>query len=246
LTYGPGADDVCSIKPLVVGYARFSNTYQNLRDYLENLPAATVLADKASLQFTSANKVAPAAQTIRLTTQSGGTATYKLRADASWLQLSTVTGSLSANAPAQVNVTVDASQFDQPGQYSSTITILSGSAAPQFITVKATMTQDQSNVVASISPSQVQQTGGQWSFTIRLAETAGAATRITAMKLNGTDYSSNIKSWFGTDRIAAKGTVEAPLQGEGKFPAGAQYFEFSGMDEGSGQHWYRTATVTFQ
>jgi hypothetical protein len=108
------------------------------------------------------------------------------------------------------------------------------------------MTLDQSNVVASISPRQVQQTSGQWSFTIRLAETAGAATRITSIKLNGTDYSSNIKSWFGTDRIAAKGTIEAPLQGEGKFPAGAQYFEFSGMDEGSGQHWYRTATVTFQ
>jgi hypothetical protein len=183
---------------------------------------------------------------VRLTTQSSGQATFKIRADASWLQVSAVTGTLSANSPAQLAITVDASQFDHPGQYSSTITILSGSAAPQFISVKATMTLDQSNVVASISPSQVQQSGGQWSFTIRLAETAGSATRVTALKLNGSDYSSKIKEWFGTDRIAAKGTIEAPLQGSGKFPAGAQYFEFSGIDDGSGQHWYRTATVTFQ
>ena len=248
LTYGPYSPELssCQINPSVDGYGRFSNAYQYLKDYLEDLPAAAVTADKPSLQFAVANHAAATSQTVRLTTQSAGQVTYKLRADASWLQVSSVTGTLSANAPAQVAISIDSSQFDQPGQYSSTVTLLSGTAAPQFINVKAIVTVDQSNVTASISPGQVQPSGGQWSFTIRLAESAGAATRVTTMKVNGTDYSSNIKSWFGSDHIAAKGAMEAPLQGSGTFPAGTQYFEFSGIDDGSGQHWYRVATVTFR
>jgi len=142
-------------------------------------------------------------------------------------------------------ITVDPSKFDQAGQYSSTVTIFSGTAAPQFIDITANVTMDQSNVVASITPSQVQRTGGQWSLKVQLAETAGAATRVTALKVNETDYSSSIKSWFGTDRIAAKGVIEAPLQGSGAFPPGIQYFEFWGIDD-SGQHWYRVTTATFQ
>ena len=247
LTYGPYSPDAsaCQIDPSIDGYGRFSNAYQFLKDYLEDLPAAQVNPDKTGLSFTVANHATPAGQTVRLTTQSSGTIAYKLRADATWLQVSTVTGNLSAAAPATVTITVDPSKFDQAGQYSSTVSIFSGTAAPVFINVTTTVTVSQSNVVASIAPSQVQLTGGQWSFTIRLAETAGAATQVTSAKVNGTDYSSSIKSWFGTDRIAAKGAIEAPLSGTGVFPAGTQYFEFRGIDD-SGQHWYRTATVSFQ
>jgi hypothetical protein len=92
----------------------------------------------------------------------------------------------------------------------------------------------------------VVQSGAQWSFQIRLAETAGASTRVTALKFNGTDYSADIVSWFGTDRIAASGAIVAPLAGAGVFPHGDQYFEFWGVDDASGQPWYRVASVTFQ
>ena len=90
------------------------------------------------------------------------------------------------------------------------------------------------------------QAGAQWSFQIRLQETAGASTRVTALKFNGADESANIVSWFGTDRIPASGAIVAPLSGAGVFPHGDQYFEFWGVDEASGQPWYRVATVTFQ
>jgi hypothetical protein len=105
---------------------------------------------------------------------------------------------------------------------------------------------DQSNVVAGITPNPVVQDSAQWSFQIRLQETAGAPTRVTALKFNGADESANIVSWFGTDRIPASGTIVAPLSGAGVFPHGAQYFEFWGVDDASGQPWYRVATVTFQ
>ena len=247
LSYGPVASDgtVCTINPSVDGYARFSNTYAQVHDYLENLPADLVTPAHAAVSFTIANHAAPAAQAVQLVTQSTGQVVYKLRADASWIKLSGITGSVSAKTPATVTVSVDTAQLAQPGQYSSTVTILSGAAPPQFLRVTANVRVDQSNVVASITPNPVVQ-DGQWSFQIRLAETAGASTRVTALKFDGADYSSKIAGWFGTDRIAASGAIVAPLQGTGVFPRGDQYFEFWGVDDASGQAWYRVATVTFQ
>ena len=248
LTYGPESPDLtaCQIDPMIVGYGRFSMAYPALKDYLENLPAAEVLPDKANFSFSLADRAAPAGQVVRLTTQTTGQVAYKLRADAPWILLSSMTGTLSAASPAPVTISIDAAQFTRADKYTSTVTIFSGAAPPQFINVTATVTLSQSNVTASIAPNPVVQSGGQWSFKIRLVESAGAATRLTGVKLNGTDYSANIPNWFGTDHIAANGSIEAPLSGTGLFPSGAQYFEFSGVDDISGQHWYRVATVVFQ
>ncbi|MCX6632153.1 MAG: hypothetical protein NTW28_31470, partial [Candidatus Solibacter sp.] len=248
LSYGPMLRDgtVCTINPSVAGYSRFSNTYARVKDYLENLPADLVTPSTAALNFTVANRAAPAAQAVQLVTQSTGQVAYKLRADASWIKLSNITGSLSAKTPDIVTISLDPAQLVQPGQYSSTVTIFSGAAPPQFLRVIAAVQVDQSNVVAGITPNPVVQSGAEWSFQIRLADTAGAATRVTALKFNGTDYSANIVSWFGTDRIAAGGAIVAPLRGAGVFPPGDQYLEFWGVDEGSGQSWYRVATVAFR
>ncbi len=248
LSYGPFSPtvSVCDMEPSVDGYGRFSNAYQHLKDYFENLPAAMVTPDKTRLTFSVANQTSPPSQAVRLTTQSTGQIAYKLRADAPWIQLSSIAGTLSANSPAQVTVKIDATKFDRPDQYSTTISIFSGAAAPQFVNVTATVSAPQSDVAVSITPNPVAQSGGQWSFTVRLAETAGVATRVTAAKLNGTDYSSSLKNWFGSDHLDANGAIEAPLQGSGPFPRGAQYFEFWGVDDATGQHWYRVATVVFQ
>jgi hypothetical protein len=247
LSFGEVLDDgtVCTINPSVAGYSRFSNTYSHISDYLENLPAMMVTAVQPKVSFTVANHTAPAAQSVQLTTQSTGQVTYKLRADAPWIKLATMTGNVSAKAPATVNVTVDTAELTTPGQYSGTITILSGAAAPQFINVTAIVQMDQSNVIPSITPATVVQSGG-WSLQIRLLETGGTATHLTALKFNGADYSSSIAAWFGTNAIAANGAIVAPLSGQGLFPAGDQYFEFWGVDDASRQPWYRVATVTFR
>ena len=248
LSYGEVLSDgtVCAINPSVAGYSRFSNTYAHVSDYLENLPAAQVVPDHPALAFTVANRTAPAGQSIRLTTQTSGQVPYRLRSDASWISTSVSSGTVSANASSPVTITIDPAQLAQPGQYQGTVTILSSSAAPQFINVTATVKADQSNVTATISPNPIEQTGGQWSFQIRLAETAGVATRLTALKFNGADYTSSVAGWFGTTSIQANGSITAPLTGAGLFPAGDQYFEFWGVDEASGTPWYRVATVTFR
>jgi hypothetical protein len=244
LSYGETLEDgsVCPINPAFAGYSRFSNTYSQVKDYLENLPAVQVTPDHSSLAFTIANHTAPAGQTVKLTSQSSGQVSYRLRADANWIRIS----SLGGNAPGSVTVTVDPAQVVQPGKYTGTVTVLSGAAAPQFINVSATVKVDQSNVVATVSPTPVVQNGGMWSFQIRLLETAGVATHLTGLKFNGADYTSSIADWFGTANLGANGALTAPLSGAGRFPAGDQYFEFWGIDDVSGQTWYRTATVTFQ
>jgi hypothetical protein len=247
LTYGPESPTLsaCQIDPFVAGYGRFSNTYPYIMDYLEDLPAAEVLPNLSSVSFNVLNHQAPAGQTIQLTTQSSGQASFKLRADASWILLSAVSGNLTAGQPAKVSLTVDPGQLMQAGQYSGTVTILSGAAPPQFINVTATASVNQSNVVASISPNPVYQSGGLWTFTIQLAETVGAATSVTVLRVNGVDYSSQIAAWFGTTHIAANAIIQATLRASG-LPPGDQYFEFEGTDDTGGQTWYREAAVTLR
>ena len=109
LSYGPLLSDstVCTITPSVAGYSRFSNTYTHVKDYLENLPADLVTPAKPVVTFTMANRTAPAAQTVQLVTQAAGQVSYKLRADAPWIKLSAITGTLSAKSPATVNISLD-------------------------------------------------------------------------------------------------------------------------------------------
>ena len=243
LTYGEVSNTLsaCQIDPSIDGYYRFSNAYTPLKDYLEDLPSAEVMPAASSLSFAVTNHAAAPSQTVQLTTGSADQAAYKLRADAGWILLPTASGTVSAGAPAKVAVAVDASQLTQPGEYDGTITILSGAAAPQYIDVTVQVQSIQSNVAVSISPNPVYQSGGQWSFTIGMTESGGAGTRITALKINGVDYSSAIASWFGANYLPANGSLAAPLSGSGPFVPGTQFFEFWGQDD-SGQAWYREAT----
>jgi len=250
LSYGLFSEqvNVCEIDPSFSGYSRFSGIYEHVKDYLENLPAATVLPQPTDVRFTAVNGVSnPARQTVRLTTSAASAVNFKLRADASWIRLSTVAGTVSASAPASVDISLDTSKFDRPDKFQSTVTILSGAAAPQFINVYADVRLERSNVVATVTPNPAlsQPASPLYSFKLRLEEKAGFATRLTSVKLNGYDFSRSILDWFGTDLIPAKGALEADLSTDFPFVPGPQYFEFWGVDVTSGQHWYITAIATF-
>jgi hypothetical protein len=242
----------CAIDPFVSGYGRFSIAFPYLRDYLEDLPATEVTPTPANLQFKSLNGViaAPVSQTIALTTESATPVTFKARSDAAWIKLSASSGTLSSSAPASVEVWIDPRFLPKSGSFASTVTILSGAAAPQFVDVRAELKLDRSNVAIAIAPNPVYEQppdadGARWSFQIRIAEKAGVATRLTSVKMNGIDYSRYISSWFGADRIDGSGSLAADLRSAGPFFPGDQYFEFAGVDESSGQPWYQTAVVAF-
>jgi hypothetical protein len=242
LSYGQVRSDgnVCQVEPSLAGYGRLSNAYGQLKDYFENLPAAAVLPDGSEARFAVVNGAAPASKTLRLTTKSAGEVRYKLRADANWIVLSGATGTTSSAAPASLAITVDPSKFDRPGTYQSTVTIFSGAADPQFINVVADVKVDRSNVVATVTPGMA-----AYTFKLKLEEKNGMATKLTAVKLDGRDFSSSIAGWFGTATIPARGALEADLRTDYPYGGGEHVFEFWGSDEASGRKWYTTANVTF-
>jgi hypothetical protein len=247
LTYAPASPSLtaCDITPFYSGYGRFSNTYTHIKSYVENLPSAYVTPSKTDLKFALVNGAGGAAQTLALSTDSTGDIAYRLRADEPFIVVNAPSGSLTAGKPAQAAIAIDPSKLSRPGVYTGTVTVLSGAADPKYINVTATVKVDQSNVVASVTPNPVRQSGGQWNFTVKLAETAGAPTRVTAMRVNGVDYSGSISAFFGADRIEANGAISAPLHAVNQ-PVGEQYLEFEGVDEAGGQQWYRVVTVSFR
>jgi len=91
----------------------------------------------------------------------------------------------------------------------------------------------------------VPQANGSWSLSLNLTESAGASTNLTQLKIDGVDYSANIAAWFGGSKIAANGSLSGSIHTGGLFAPVTKYFEFFGVDDGSGQTWYRQLPVTF-
>ncbi|HYL74760.1 MAG TPA: hypothetical protein VEU96_11185 [Bryobacteraceae bacterium] len=249
LTYGPAEPgEVLCHTGDTGGYGKFSNAYNYLRDYLEDLPFSIVSPSTTSLSFTGHNHAITGntAQTVTLTTQAASGVTFKAVPDASWAHVSADSGTVSASSPFQLQVTVDPNYLIASDTYTTTIAIQSGAAPPQFINVKATMKIDTSNVTASAIPNPVVKSGGRWTLKLHLDESNGAATTLTALKIDGVDYSANIATWFGTNRLEANGSLEGMISTSGLVTPVDKFFEFFGQDVASGQRWYQSLTVTFK
>ena len=251
LTYGPDlpADVLCNGND-VSGFGKFSNAYGYLSSYLEDLPTAIVKPSTNSLNFTGLNgKIAGGPQTVRLTTGALAPVQFKIRADATWLKVSASAATVSAPAPVTLQIQVDPRYLKRSDTYSSTVTILSGAAPPQYIEVKLDYTFQVSNVSFTATPNPVPSassaTGPQWTFKLALKEQNGVATTITDLKIDAADYSGHIAGWFGSNTIAAGGSLEAKLTISGLPAPTTRYFEVFGKDNASGKTWYRVLAVSF-
>jgi len=107
----------------------------------------------------------------------------------------------------------------------------------------------QSVVVPSIvGGSPVYETGtNSWQFTLTLNNEGSVATTLTALTINGADYSSQISSIFGTASIPAGGSISGKITVQNvdvsSGPAGV-LFNFSGTDAG-GAAWNNSMTIPF-
>jgi uncharacterized protein (TIGR03437 family) len=86
--------------------------------------------------------------------------------------------------------------------------------------------------------------GNSWFYTISLTETAGVATNLNGFKINGTDESSQIASYFGSSTIPAYGTISVNLQATSQTVPGTVTFSFTGIDAG-GRQWSQQLSVPF-
>jgi uncharacterized protein (TIGR03437 family) len=162
------------------------------------------------------------------------------------------TANLSGSAgAASASLTVNASQLNTGN---NTITASYGggtgfSASSASVTVNVSVPTGPSFVVPSVAPYPVFQqapdaNGHTFLYTLRLTEIAGTAATLTGLTIAGTDYSSDIQSWFGTASIPANGTISASL---GSLPSTVPVnytFGFSGTDA-SGAQWTQQITVPF-
>jgi hypothetical protein len=248
LTYGPAVPgEVACATGDSGGYGKFSNAYAALQAYFENLPFAEVKPSATDVNFTGLNHTITgnATQTITLTTEAASPVHFSLQADASWLNVSSSSGTVSATSPAKIQVTVNPAYLLQTDTFTAPITILSGAAPPAYVNVNVKMIINTSNVVASSIPVVVKQSGSAWTLTLALAETNGTATTLTSLKIDGADYSASIPGFFGTNRIAANGLITATIHTSGLFTPVTKFFEFGGVDTVSGTSWYRVLSVTF-
>ena len=156
---------------------------------------------------------------------SGGTATASLTVNASQLTVG--------------NNTITASYSPSNGFGAS-----SGS-----VTVTLSVSTVPSHVVPSVTPNPVFQQapdadGYSFFYTLRLSEIAGIATTLTGFTIAGTDYSSDIPSWFGSGSIPANGTIAASVRAQLSTLPVNRVYTFSGTDA-SGTTWTQQITVPF-
>ena len=212
-------------------------------------PAATtttVAASPASIAVTASTKITA---TVKATT---GTATptgsVSFSAGSTALGSATLAGSggtatasitVSGNLLAVGNNTISASYGGNNGFNPSSASVK----------LAVTVPASGSAVVPSVTPNPVfQQTpdanGNAWFFTVSLTEIAGVATTLTGFSIGGTDYSSSISSFFGSNSLPAKGTLSASLAATIASVPETLVFAFSGADAG-GAKWNQQISVSF-
>jgi uncharacterized protein (TIGR03437 family) len=152
---------------------------------------------------------------------------------------------------ATASLTLNASQLNTGN---NTITASYGAsngfmASSGSVTVSVSVPTAPSYVVASVTPNPVFQqapdsNGYTFFYTVRLSEIAGTAATLTGFTIAGTDYSSDIPSWFGSAGIPANGTISVSLGSQPSAVPVNYTFGFSGTDA-SGANWTEQLTVPF-
>ena len=90
-----------------------------------------------------------------------------------------------------------------------------------------------------------EQPANSWNFTLTLAEEAGVATTLTGMTINGTDYSSQIASLFGSATIPANHSISSQITLANLKVPGKVAFTVSGVDA-TGRTWSQQLSIPFQ
>ena len=253
LTGGPDlspTESICSITPYDTTYSRFSDAYPAISSYLNQPPVSSVTISPTALSFTESNGVWANGGAVNLTIQSPTAAIFSVTTTDSWLTATPSTGTVQAGGSATVRVVVSPGAFPAAGTYTSSLSVVVGTAAPVVIPVTVTVSGSPPHVTITITPNPVPEStpdssGYAWFFTIKLNETTGIATNVTQFQILGTDYSGQIAQFFGSTTLSAFASLTASVRMKNLAPPVSGTIQLGGADVSSGTPWSVSQTVSF-
>ena len=242
---------VCQSEPYGV-YGRFSDFFPSVQRFLSGDPVPTITVNPSELRFNGVlgGSVGPSSASFQIRSDSASPLTFNASSGQSWIRLSPASGAVSAANAASLQVSIDQAAFTTMGTFNGFVAVQAGSAALQSVAVRVTMTAARSAVTLEAAPNPVYESapnsiGQKWFYELRLRETAGVATVVRQIKINDSDLSNRIASWFGTNQLPALGSLSVQLGTPGRTPPFEDTVEISGADNATGQAWSRRVVVRF-
>ena len=158
-----------------------------------------------------------------------------------------IVGTLTGAATPPPGQTVcDSRPFSLYGRFSTAY-----DAIRPYLEDGAAMAPGQSLVSVAVTPDLVYQQppdadGFQWTYNVRLAESAGVNSMLTGLKIDSTDYSSQLANLFGTTSLPAFGTLaSSPFRSKGLAVPVNSTVEVDGVDAITGRQWQAIGHVSF-
>ncbi len=255
LSYGPivpSGSSICSFQTQGSAYGRFSAAYPAYKPFLEDEAAPALSLSSTSLSFNidAGAFVSNSSYTVTLTATSPTPVAFTATPSAPWLQVRSSATQVSSAAPATLTITMDPAYFTAAGTQTASVRVTSGTLVPLVVNVTANIVNRDSRVTLSVNPTPVLQSdpdadGYTFFYTLVAAETSGIATTITALSIDGVDFSGNIASWFGSASLAANATAQVSLRARNITTPATRTYVMSGLDPASRRAWSKSINVAF-
>ena len=254
LSYGPEFSKVsiCEQEPRVDGYAKLSQAWPAVSPYLEDPAPNQLTVSPASSAYTLVNPNVAAlseGRTLVINSTSTDGAVVSVQPSDPWIVVSRTQGTPRAGSPLAVPFWLRPSLINRSGVYTGAITVTSGKTV-QTIAVTANVRIIPSEVAFLATPNPVAAStpdanGCRYFFNLSAQEIGGVDTRLTALQINGEDYTSQLASWFGGNEIARHGKLEARVRVCAPSTPATHTFVLAGTDTLSGRAWTQSTTVEF-
>jgi len=254
LSYGPefSTVSICEQEPRVDGYAKLSQAWPTFSPYLEDPTPNQLTVTPTNSTYNLVNPTVAGlseGRTMVVNSTAVDPATISIVASDPWIVLSRTLGTSRPGAPLTVPFWVRPALINRSGEYKGAITVTSGKTI-QTIPITATVRIIPSEVTLKSTPNPVppsapDSAGCRYFFNVSAQETAGIDTRLTALQINGEDYTAQIVSWFGNTEIPRNGRLEARVRVCAPGKPQLHTFTVAGTDTLTGRTWTQSTTVEF-
>lgn len=254
LSYGPEFSQVsiCEQEPRVDGYAKLSQAWPSFSPYLEDPAPNQLTVTPASSAYTLVNpNVAVPAESRTLVVNStlNDNVIVSVVPSDPWITVSRTQGTARSGSPLAVQFSIQPRLINRTGKYVGSITVTSGKTV-QTIPVTADVRIIPSEVTLQATPNPVaagtpDAEGCRYFFNLSAQETAGIDTKLTALKVNGEDFTAQIASWFGANSLSGNGQLEARVRLCAPGAPPTHTFTLAGTDTLTGRTWTQSTTVEF-